>query len=90
VKDTLRLSAQVPDLRSLARKLAAQAGLSDSVLRSGSRTRPAARARKILCQVAVRKLGYSGAEVARFLGVTTSAVNRAAASERPPGGAKQR
>jgi predicted transcriptional regulator len=29
-------------------------------------------------------MGYSGAEVARFLGVTTSAVNRLAASEESP------
>jgi predicted AAA+ superfamily ATPase len=32
----------------------------------------------------VGKLGYSGAEVARFLGVTTSCVNRLAASEEIP------
>jgi predicted transcriptional regulator len=29
-------------------------------------------------------MGYSGAEVARFLGVTTSAVNRLAVSEELP------
>jgi hypothetical protein len=34
------------------------------------------RCRRIFCQIAVKKMGYSGAEVARFLGVTTSAVNR--------------
>jgi len=88
VKNTLRLSGQVPELGSLARKIATQEGVSEPVLRSGSRTRSAARARKILCQWAVRKHGYSGAEVARFLGVTTSAVNRAAGSEEPPALAK--
>ena len=36
---------------------------------------------KILCQVAVRKLGYTGASVARFLGMTTSSVNRMASLE---------
>jgi hypothetical protein len=35
-------------------------------------------ARRLLCQLAVRRLAYPGATVARFLGVTTSAVNRAA------------
>jgi hypothetical protein len=30
--------------------------------------------------LAVKKVGYPGAEVARFLGVTTSAVNKAASS----------
>jgi len=39
------------------------------------------RSRKIFCQLAVKKLGYSGAEVARYLGVTTSAVNRMANAE---------
>jgi hypothetical protein len=43
------------------------------------------RARRLLCQLAVRHLGYPGAAVARFLGVTTSAVNRAAWAEPVPG-----
>src|SRR4030065_601988 len=34
------------------------------------------RGRKLFCQVALRKLGYTGASVARFLGMTTSSVNR--------------
>ena len=38
-------------------------------------------ARKEFSQVAVNRLGYSGAAVARFLGVTTSLVNRYASSE---------
>ena len=39
------------------------------------------RTRRIFCQVAVKRMGYSGAEIARFLGITTSAVNRLAASD---------
>ena len=42
------------------------------------------RARRFFCQVAVKGLGYSGAEVARFLGVTTSSVNRLAVSPELP------
>ena len=38
-------------------------------------------ARKVFCHVAVKRLGYTGASVARFLGVTTSLVNRYASSE---------
>jgi predicted transcriptional regulator len=41
-------------------------------------------ARRLFCQLAVKEMGYPGAEVARFLGVTTSAVNRLAASEESP------
>jgi hypothetical protein len=37
--------------------------------------------RKIFCQVALGRMGYSGIEVARFLGVSTSSVNRLAVSK---------
>jgi len=55
--------------------------MAEAALRSGSRRREVARGRKILCKLAVKKLGYSGAEVARYLGITTSAVNRMANAE---------
>jgi len=80
-KETLRLSAIIPDLASLARDIAKGEGITEADLRSGGRKNHISRARKIFCQVAVKKMGHSGAEVARFLGVTTSAVNRAANSE---------
>ncbi len=38
----------------------------------------------MFCQIAVKKMGYSGADVARFLGITTSAVNRLAVSDELP------
>jgi uncharacterized protein YijF (DUF1287 family) len=53
-------------------------------LRSGSRKKRISKARRRFCQLAVVKLGYPGAQVARFLGVTTSAVVRAANSEELP------
>ena len=39
------------------------------------------KARRLLGQLAVGKMGYPGAQVARFLGVTTSGVVRAAKTE---------
>ena len=36
---------------------------------------------RLFCQLSVVKMGYPGAQVARLLGVTTSAVVRAANSE---------
>ena len=36
---------------------------------------------RLFYQLAVKRLGYYGAEVARYLGITTSAVNRNANSE---------
>ena len=53
-------------------------------LRSGLRKRKIVKSRKIFCQIAVKKMGYSGADVARFLGINTSAVNRLAVSDELP------
>jgi hypothetical protein len=47
----------------------------------GSRTSKVSKARRLFCQLAVGKMGQPGAEVARFLGVTTSAMLRAAKTE---------
>jgi hypothetical protein len=80
-KETLRLSRKVPDLPTLARKIVKEEGIEESELRSGMRKKRVVKGRRILCQLAVRKMGYPGAEVARFLGVTTSAVNRLVVSE---------
>ena len=43
-----------------------------------------AKSRRIFSQIAVKKMGYSGADVARFLGINTSAVNRLAVSDELP------
>ncbi len=37
--------------------------------------------RRVFCQLAVKRMVYPGTEEARYLGVTTSAVNRLAVSE---------
>jgi hypothetical protein len=80
-KETLRLSVPIRDLRQVAKEISKGEGLEESDLRSGRRQRKISRGRRLFCQLAVGKMGYPGAEVARFLGVTTSAVVRAAYSE---------
>ena len=45
-------------------------------LLSGSRRHEIVKARRILSWVGVRELGYPGAEIAGYLGVTTFCVNR--------------
>jgi len=77
-KDTLRWRRKIPDFDMLTEQIVKGESVQESELRGGSRGRMAARARKIFCQLAVMKFGYSGASVARFLGVTTSLVNRMA------------
>jgi len=81
VQETLRLNLKITDLSTLAGKICDRTGIEESDLRSGSKMRPVAKARRLFAQIAVRKMGYSGAEAARFLGVTTSAVTRLAASK---------
>lgn len=83
-KETLRLSRRVPDLATLTRRIVKGEGIEESELRSGMRKKRVVRGRRVLCQLAVGKMGYPGAGVARFLGVTTSSVNRLAASEETP------
>jgi len=56
----------------------------EAELRSGLRKRHVVKSRRIFSQIAVKKMGYSGADVARFLGITTSAVNRLAISDEVP------
>ncbi len=80
-KETLRLFLRGRRLEILVMDIARGEGISEEVLRSGIRVKEVSRARRIVCQVAVEKMGYPGAEVARILGVTTSAVIRAAHSK---------
>lgn len=80
-KETLRLSRKVPELAILARRIVKEEGIEESELRSGMRKKRVVKGRRMFCQLAVGKMGYPGAEVARFLGVTTSSVNRLAVSE---------
>jgi len=79
-RETLRLRRKVPELSALLREVAEREGTDKDELRAPRRTRGVVRVIKLFCQVAVRKYGHSGASVARFLGVTTSLVNRYAAS----------
>jgi putative transposase len=83
-KETLRFGKKKVDLLSLAKEVARLVGIEESELQSGSRSRKIIEGRKLFCQAAVRKMGYSGADVARFVGMTTSAVNRLASSEAVP------
>ena len=80
-RHTLRLTRPRVPLETLAERVAGHAGLPVADLRAGRRTRAVSAARRLLCQLAVRHGGYSGAALARILGVTTSAVNRAAWGE---------
>jgi hypothetical protein len=80
-KATLRLSRKVPDLATLTERIVKGEGIEESELRSGMRKKRVVRGRRIFCQLAVGKMGHPGAEVARYLGVTTASANRLAVSQ---------
>ena len=73
------------DLKTLLHEVARREGLGEEEMKGRSRRVRLVRGRKIFCQVAVRKLGYTGASVARFIGMTTSSVNRMARQEEMAG-----
>ena len=77
-KETLRLAGKVKELTVLARGILKEWGITERELRSAGRQRRISKARRLFCRAAVREMRYPGAEVARFLGVTTSAVCRLA------------
>jgi hypothetical protein len=66
-RETLRLSLRGRGLDSLIKEIAEGEGVAENELRSGKRDRKVSRARRLICQVAVDKMGYPGAEVARVL-----------------------
>ena len=72
----------MPDLLTLGKRIMEGEGIEEMELRSGKRERGVVRARRLFCQLAIGRMGYLGAEVARYLGVTTSSVNRLAVSEK--------
>ena len=84
VKKNLRLSGQRVDMAALAKQVCQKYTISLGELCSGSRRRVVVEARGSMSWIAVRELGYSGADVARFLGVTNSCVTRFVASAAKP------
>jgi chromosomal replication initiation ATPase DnaA len=75
-----RLSSQelAERLERLIGIVCQQVDMSAEELKSGSRRRPVFRAREVVSYMAVRKMGMSGAAVARVLNVRTFSVLRAA------------
>ena len=75
-KVNLRLNKAQANLSLLAQQVCEHRGVPMEELRSGSRRQAVLKAREEFSQIAVKGLGYSGAEVARHLGVSGSCVTR--------------
>jgi len=61
---------------ALAEKVSERYNVSMGELRSGGRRRTVVKARHAMSWIGVRELGYSGVDVARYLGVTNSCLTR--------------
>jgi hypothetical protein len=69
-KGTLMLGREVPDLLMLAERVVREEwgeGVEEWELCSGIRKRGVVKARRVFCQLAIRRMDYPGAEVARLL-----------------------
>lgn len=75
-KEVLGLNKKKLDLPDLASRISTRQGISLDELLSASLRKEIVEARRVLAWLAVKVLGYSGAEVARYLGVTSSCINR--------------
>ncbi len=75
-KENLRIGQKKVSLWSLAEVVCKEHGVALKELRSGSRRHVVVEARQELSRLAVMDHGYSGAEVARYLGVTNSCITR--------------
>ena len=71
------LQASGPKLAQLIKKVATFYQIDDAELKTASKARQVSLARSILCYLAVRKLLFSCAEVARVLQISPSAVSKA-------------
>ena len=80
--DTLRIRNHDIGISEIIQKVAALRGLSVNEIRSGGLRREIRAARNDIAQLAVKELGNSGAEVARYLGVSSSCINRLVAKEK--------
>ena len=72
------------NIAALAQQVCKKYNISLGELHSGGRRRDVAMARGSISWIAVRELGFSGADVARYLGVTNSCVTRFIASGKKP------
>jgi REP element-mobilizing transposase RayT len=80
----LGLSTTRPEIERICRQVCDCQGVSPGELFSGSRRRPVVMARQAVAWIAVREVGYSGAEVARHLGVSNSCITRSVATGARP------
>jgi hypothetical protein len=75
-RDTLRGRGKTISLEDLLGKVSREEKVGAEAIRGRDRRSKVVKARRKFCEIAVGELRYSGAAIARFIGVATSTVNR--------------
>jgi REP element-mobilizing transposase RayT len=76
LEEKYRLQAEGISLQSLVEKVAHYYKIEAEDLKSASKKRNVTRARRVLCYVAVRKLGYKCTDVSRAVGISAATASK--------------
>ena len=77
LEEKYRLQTSVISLHELIQKVAAYYKIDPEHLKSAGKQRTVTLARRILCYIAVRKLGYKCTDVSKTLGISAATVSKA-------------
>ena len=77
LEEKYRLQVGVISLQALIEKVAHYYKIDPGNLKSASKERPVTEARRVLCYIAVRKLGYKCTDVSKAVGISAVTVSKA-------------
>ena len=77
LEEKFRLQVSVISLPTLINKVAHCYNIDVEILKSTSKERPVTEARRVLCYIAVRKLGYKCTEASKAMGISAVTVSKA-------------
>ncbi len=77
LEEKYRLQVNVVSLEALIEKVAHYFKIDPENLKSASKERPVTKARRVLCYIAVRKLGYKCSDVSKTVGISAATVSKA-------------
>jgi chromosomal replication initiation ATPase DnaA len=76
LEEKYRLQVSVIRLQELVEKVACYYKIDPKNLKSASKERPITKARRVLCYIAVRKLGYKCSDVSKAMGISGATVSK--------------
>jgi len=77
LEEKYQAQVNVISLQGLVEKVARYYKIDSKNLKSASKERPTTKARRILCYIAVRNLGYKYSDVSKAMGISAVTVSKA-------------